>query len=81
MRAHRACAMASDICLVYTSTGGRGTGADRYVIRGAAFNSYARIATAWFRTGLPSIADRKDLDKTGFRCAMPARSGADGSGG
>jgi formylglycine-generating enzyme required for sulfatase activity len=43
------------------------------VIRGGAFNTYASIATSWWRQPVPPGATPNQLDKTGFRCAMNAR--------
>jgi formylglycine-generating enzyme required for sulfatase activity/tRNA A-37 threonylcarbamoyl transferase component Bud32 len=48
--------------------------ADTLVIRGGAVNSESRVATATFRAPASSDAARDQLDKTGFRCAMSART-------
>jgi formylglycine-generating enzyme required for sulfatase activity/tRNA A-37 threonylcarbamoyl transferase component Bud32 len=47
--------------------------AQHRVIRGGAFNTYASIATPWWRQPVPPGAPPEQLDKTGFRCAMNAR--------
>jgi formylglycine-generating enzyme required for sulfatase activity/tRNA A-37 threonylcarbamoyl transferase component Bud32 len=48
--------------------------ADAYVIRGGAFDAVDRVATAALRGYTkPSLTDRTDLNKTGFRCVMPLR--------
>ena len=44
-----------------------------YVIRGGAFNTPDSAASPTLRGYAPPAADRSTLDKTGFRCAMPAR--------
>jgi formylglycine-generating enzyme required for sulfatase activity len=44
-----------------------------YVIRGAGYNSYDNIATAFTRSAAQSAAARSNLEATGFRCAMTAR--------
>jgi iron(II)-dependent oxidoreductase len=47
-----------------------------YVIRGGAFDTPDATATATYRGYLPPAADRAELQKTGFRCAMPLREPA-----
>ena len=44
-----------------------------YVIRGGAFNTADSIASPTYRGYVSPGAGRADLDKTGFRCAMPVR--------
>ncbi|MFQ6046808.1 MAG: bifunctional serine/threonine-protein kinase/formylglycine-generating enzyme family protein [Gemmatimonadales bacterium] len=41
-----------------------------YVIRGGAFDSDDRVATATYRGYMPPATSRQFLDKTGFRCAL-----------
>ena len=48
-------------------------GAQFYVIRGGAFNTPDSTATTYTRGYLSPGSGRADLDKTGFRCAMPVR--------
>jgi len=47
-----------------------------YVIRGGAFDTPDAAATATYRGYLPPTAARSELQKTGFRCAMPRRGAA-----
>ena len=48
--------------------------ADAYVIRGGAFDATDTTPTAALRGYTkPSLTDRSDLAKTGFRCVMPLR--------
>jgi formylglycine-generating enzyme required for sulfatase activity/tRNA A-37 threonylcarbamoyl transferase component Bud32 len=45
------------------------------VIRGGAFNTFDTTATSWRRQPFPEEARPEELTRTGFRCAMDARSG------
>ena len=49
-------------------------GTEYYVIRGGAWNTPDSTASPITRGYLPPAAGRADLDKTGFRCAMPVRA-------
>ena len=48
-------------------------GVEYYVIRGGAWNTPDSTASPITRGYLPPAGGRADLDKTGFRCVMPAR--------
>ena len=47
---------------------------DYYVIRGGAFDTYDDIAKPWFRAYAKAKGSVKDLELTGFRCAVSADS-------
>jgi formylglycine-generating enzyme required for sulfatase activity len=49
--------------------------AGTYVIRGGAYDSEDRVATATHRGYMPPAISRSSLDKTGFRCAVSLPGG------
>jgi formylglycine-generating enzyme required for sulfatase activity/tRNA A-37 threonylcarbamoyl transferase component Bud32 len=47
-----------------------------YVIRGGAYDTPENVATPWYRGYFNAVAPAKDLDRTGFRCAVPGATGS-----